>query len=273
MVAVRRVGRAEVGADIIEFDDLVPPAGSDEVVVLVHGSGGNRATWWPVVPHLVDAGWRVVNLDVRGSGRSTDSDRLLGPRQVTVDLEAVRAAVGVLRWHVVGHSLGGWHALRYAVEHPEATASVSCVSSLGGVMTPSAVEWFTEFARMAATWAASDDPFASASLGSHWTSSHPGETYLYQLLRDLNPPPVRGVPGEDVAANALTESELGVLRRLSSNVPGVRFITGEADPYAPPAVVRSCADDVGAQFVEVPGAGHTLFWEKPEALVGAITGR
>ena len=270
MAASRRVGEVQVGPDVIGYDDLSPRdtgSGADErVVVLVHGSGGNRATWWPVVPGLLDAGWRAVVVDVRGSGRSTDTALQLGPRQVATDLEHVRAALAVERWHVVGHSFGGWHALRYAVEHPERTRGVTCVSSLGGVMTPAAVEWFAEFARMAATWSASDDPFASASLGEEWASAHPAETYLYQLLRDLNPPPARGVPGEDLAANALSDRELDILRRLDA-----AFVTGEADPYAPPAVVRSCADAVGARFIETPGVGHTLFWEQPAALVGMLS--
>lgn len=259
MSTIRRMGRVQVGPDALVYDDIAGPS-ADRVVVLIHGSGGNRATWWPVLPSLVADGWRVINVDVRGSGRSTDSVAQLGPRQVAADLEAIRLDAGIERWHVLGHSMGGWHALRYAVEHPATTAGVTSLSSIGGVMTPQARDWFAEFARMAATWAASTDPFASQSLGDAWCSEHPGEAYLYQLLRELNPDPVRGVPGEDMAANALNDSEMAVLASL-----GCRFITGEHDPYAPPTVVRSCAEAVGARFIEVPGAGHTPFW--PDALL------
>lgn len=260
MAATRRVGSVRVGSDVLVYDDIAGPS-SDRAVLLVHGSGGNRATWWPVLPSLIAEGWRVINVDVRGSGRSTDTVAQLGPRQVAADLEAIRVDAGIERWHVVGHSMGGWHALRYAVSHPGATAGVTCVSSIGGVMTPEAIEWFAEFARMAASWSASADPFASQSLGEVWCAEHPGEAYLYQLLRELNPDPVRGVPGEDMAANALNEAEVAVLASLDCH-----FITGEHDPYAPPAVVRSCADAVGGRFTEVPAAGHTVFWEVPDLL-------
>jgi pimeloyl-ACP methyl ester carboxylesterase len=260
MTATRRTARIEVGADVITYDDIASSA-SDRPVVLVHGSGGNRATWWPVLPRLVADGWRVINVDVRGSGRSGDTAKQLGPRQVSADLEAIRLDAGVDSWHVVGHSMGGWHALRYAVEHPDTTNAVSCLSSIGGVMTPSAVEWFAEFARMAASWSAANDPFHSASLGDAWCAAHPAEAYLYQLLRELNPDPVRGVPGEDMASNALSADEVAVLASLDC-----RFVTGEHDPYAPPAVVRSCAAAVNARFSEVSGAGHTFFWEHPELL-------
>ena len=260
MTATRRTPRVVVGDDVVVYDDIVGGS-SDRTAVLVHGSGGNRATWWPVLPRLVADGWRVINLDVRGSGRSSDTAKQLGPRQLSNDLEAIRRDAGISSWHVVGHSMGGWHALRYAVEHPEVTDGVSCLSSIGGVMTAEAVEWFAEFARMAATWSAASDPFHSASLGDAWCSEHPGEAYLYQLLRELNPDPVRGVPGEDMASNALSTEEVAVLASMDC-----RFITGEHDPYAPPAVVRSCAEAAGATCTVVPGAGHTFFWERPELL-------
>jgi 3-oxoadipate enol-lactonase len=261
MTATRRTARVEVGPDVIAYDDITSSA-ADRTVVLVHGSGGNRATWWPVLPRLVSDGWRVINLDVRGSGRSTDAAKQLGPRQVSADLETIRLDAGVGSWHVVGHSMGGWHALRHAVDHPETTDAVTCLSSIGGVMIPAAVAWFAEFARMAATWSAANDPFHSASLGDAWSADHQGKAYLYQLLRELNPDPVRGVPGEDMAANALSAEEVAVLASLDC-----RFVTGEHDPYAPPEVVRSCAEAAGARFSEAPGAGHTFFWEQPERLV------
>jgi pimeloyl-ACP methyl ester carboxylesterase len=265
MTATRRTARVEVSGDVIAYDDITgddtTASSAERTAVLVHGSGGNRATWWPVLPRLVNAGWRVVNVDVRGSGRSTDTAKQLGPRQVSADLEAIRLDAGVESWHVIGHSMGGWHALRYAVEHPDATSAVSCLSSIGGVMTPAAVEWFAEFARMAATWSAANDPFHSASLRDAWCVDHQAEAYLYQLLRELNPDPVRGVPGEDMASNALSTDEVAVLASLDC-----RFVTGEHDPYAPPTVVRSCAEAVRAQFTEVPGAGHTFFWEAPGTL-------
>jgi pimeloyl-ACP methyl ester carboxylesterase len=266
MTATRRTARVEVGGDEIAYDDITgagaTASSAERTVVLVHGSGGNRATWWPVLPRLVSDGWRVINLDVRGSGRSTDQAKQLGPRQVSIDLEAIRLDAGVESWHVVGHSMGGWHALRYAVEHPHATSAVSCLSSIGGVMTPAAVAWFAEFARMAASWSAANDPFHSASLGDAWCADHGGEAYLYQLLRELNPDPVRGVPGEDMASNALSTDEVAVLASM-----GCRFVTGEHDPYAPPDVVRACAEAVGGRFDEVPATGHTFFWERPELLL------
>ena len=42
-------------------------------------------------------------------------------------------------------------------------------------------------------------------------------------------------------------------------------IAADADPYAPPALMRRIADRIkGSQFVAIPDAGHSVWWEQPE---------
>ena len=44
------------------------------------------------------------------------------------------------------------------------------------------------------------------------------------------------------------------------------FIVGERDPLFPPAVVRAAADELpGAQLAEIPGTGHSPYFEDPDA--------
>ena len=43
------------------------------------------------------------------------------------------------------------------------------------------------------------------------------------------------------------------------------LITGDADMYAPPPVMRMFAARVkGSQAVVIPEAGHSAYWEQPE---------
>jgi len=43
------------------------------------------------------------------------------------------------------------------------------------------------------------------------------------------------------------------------------LISGGADMYAPPPVMRMFADHLnGAQTINVPDAGHSTFWEQAE---------
>lgn len=219
------------------------------VLALVHGSGGNRATWWPVVPLLADHA-TVVTLDVRGSGRSTGT--LHDPREAAADLDAVRRDVDVDRWHVVGHSLGGWHAAHHAAAHSSTTRSLTIVSSLGGLLVPAAREFLDQFAAMAQHWSQADEAGVSASYSSAYAEHHRGEVYLHQMLRELNPP----ATGSGVAA----EVDPSALR----DVP-TWLVTGEHDPFAPPSVVAAIAAEVsGARCTTLDGAGHMCFVEQPQ---------
>ncbi|MCW2607118.1 MAG: alpha/beta hydrolase fold containing protein [Frankiales bacterium] len=106
--------------------------GAGVPVLLLHGLASTRRFWDLVVPGL--AGLPVLALDQRGHG---DSDRPDGPYDgATVVRDALLAldALGLSRAVVVGHSWGGWTALRLAAEAPERVLAVVAVD--GGVGTP-----------------------------------------------------------------------------------------------------------------------------------------
>jgi pimeloyl-ACP methyl ester carboxylesterase len=50
----------------------------------------------------------------------------------------------------------------------------------------------------------------------------------------------------------------------SIKIPAL-VIAGDADLYAPPALMRRIADRIkGAQFVVFPDAVHSVWWEAPD---------
>lgn len=106
--------------------------GAGVPVLLLHGLASTRRFWDLVVPGL--AGLPVLALDQRGHG---DSDRPDGPYDAaTVVQDALLAldALGLSRVVVVGHSWGGWTALRLAAQAPERVLAVVAVD--GGVGAP-----------------------------------------------------------------------------------------------------------------------------------------
>jgi pimeloyl-ACP methyl ester carboxylesterase len=102
-----------------------------DAVVLLHGFGDNLATWRHVLPTLARR-HRVVALDLPGFGAS-------GPIPPGTLLDGqVEAIAGVLDAlgepapvALVGNSMGGAAALRFALAHPERTARVVAVAPAG----------------------------------------------------------------------------------------------------------------------------------------------
>jgi len=98
-------------------------------LVMLHGGPGMWDYLGPVAAVVEDVA-TVYRYDQRGCGRSPG-----GPpydvATAVADLDAVRAAWGVERWTVFGHSWGATLALAYAVTHPERTSGLVYVSGTG----------------------------------------------------------------------------------------------------------------------------------------------
>ncbi|MBL7487260.1 alpha/beta hydrolase [Frankia sp. AgB1.9] len=106
-------------------------SGAGPPIVLCHGGPG---LWDYLAPlaGLLDDVFTVIRFDQRGCGRSTDGG---GGRftiaQALDDLDQVRAAYGVDRWGVVGHSWGAELGLRYAARSPDRVTGVAYVAGVG----------------------------------------------------------------------------------------------------------------------------------------------
>jgi pimeloyl-ACP methyl ester carboxylesterase len=102
--------------------------GSGPPVVLVHGMGGSRVLWAPVLGAL-SAAHELIVPDLRGHGETTlPAGAAAGVPELTADLLALLDARGTSKVHWVGFSGGAFLALRLALDHPERTQSLTLVS-------------------------------------------------------------------------------------------------------------------------------------------------
>ena len=104
--------------------------GAGKPVVLLHGTPSSSLIWRNVIPHLVNAGFKVHVFDLLGFGLS---ERPWDPSidtsisgQVPI-LEGLLAYWGLETTHVVAHDIGGGIAQRFAVFSPERIISLTLI--------------------------------------------------------------------------------------------------------------------------------------------------
>lgn len=102
-----------------------------ELIVLVHGLGDMAAsTWEPFIPELARH-YHVLSFDLPGFGRSSKSNELYSPDKYVAFIDYVVKKTGHKRFMLVGHSLGGNIALRYASTHPDKVKRLMLIDAAG----------------------------------------------------------------------------------------------------------------------------------------------
>jgi pimeloyl-ACP methyl ester carboxylesterase len=234
----------------------------EPALVLCHGAGGNHAVWFQQVPAFGRAR-RVVSWDHRGFGRSTARSGPTRPELALRDVAAVLDAAGVSGpIDLVGQSMGGWTALGFALAEPARVRRLVLADTPGGIMTP---ELVTALRALGATSGAAPDALGlHPALGAGLVARDPARAYLYQMLGGFGEPEVAKI------APALFGTVVSD-ERLAALAGRVLFVVGSEDALFPPAAIRASAAKVpGARIVEIADAGHSPYFEQPEAWNRAV---
>jgi pimeloyl-ACP methyl ester carboxylesterase len=106
-------------------------AGTGEPVLLLHGLGSSTLDWAPEIEAL-KASYRVIALDIRGSGKSKDLRKPGGPFSVAefaADTATVLDELRAAPAHIIGLSMGGMVAFQLAVDSPRHVRTLTIVNS------------------------------------------------------------------------------------------------------------------------------------------------
>jgi pimeloyl-ACP methyl ester carboxylesterase len=100
-------------------------------VLFVHSFAGTSSHWAAQLAHLRRTR-RAIALNLRGHGGSgIPADHDYSVPSLAQDIAAVADALGLQRFVLVGHSLGGSAAAAYAAQHPERLAGLVLVAAPG----------------------------------------------------------------------------------------------------------------------------------------------
>ncbi len=100
------------------------------VCVLVHGNFAT-ARWWRPLLASVPRGFTLIAPTLRGYGESRGT-RARSVHELAEDIRELAGALGVRRFHLIGHSLGGAVALQYALTWPETLRGLDLVAPAPG---------------------------------------------------------------------------------------------------------------------------------------------
>ena len=242
------------------------------VVMMVHGLTQQAHVFDGIAARL-SARYHVYCLDVRGRGESEWGP--LGGYHVesyVADLEAVRLALGLERFTLVGTSMGGLIGTQYAARHPGVVNGL-VVNDIGPEIDPAglerimkmlttAQEAFTDLKAVAryyrqenaAVLAKRTDDEVLEYARWHVRKTDSG-VYTWKMdaaVRQPNPPPTGATAPWD-AFNAVT-CPLLIIRGAVSDVLSAETAKKMADAHTPSTVV------------EVPGVGHAPGLTEAEAV-------
>ena len=114
------------------FMDVRPQQPNGRTIVLLHGKNFCAATWEASIGPLRDVGYRVVVPDQIGFCKSSKPHAYqFSLHQLAANTHALLAGIGVERPIVLGHSMGGMLAFRYALMYPQDMTGLIVLNPIG----------------------------------------------------------------------------------------------------------------------------------------------
>lgn len=250
--------------------------GQGPPVVLLHGSSMTATVWAPLLPHLEGRSLYLVDLPGCGMSDRFDYSGVDIAAHQSAFVGSVLDSLGLRRAALVGSSLGGMFALRYALEQPARVSALALVSAPALALPGAHV------------------PFPMSMASSR---------RLGRLMNAMTPPPsprmmrrllamiggkasVRDIPeamfdalGAAMALAGPTNASMGpeMFRRgtphahipvtddelAGCQVP-VQFIWGQNDKVQPPQAAKRAAELLPDARVETLPGGHGIWFDVPD---------
>lgn len=234
----------------VEIAHAVAGGGDATPLVLVHGFTGSSIDWTDVVDGLaVDR--RVVTMDHRGHGESTNTGDAATYTldQLADDLAALLDHLGLDRFHLLGHSMGGAVVLRYVLKHQARVRSLVLMDT-----SSEAMQIPEEFLELGITLARTGGMMAVFEASEQFAVLQTEYQRVVHERARVKHSQMDAVAFEALARQ-LTGSE-SMLHLLPSIAVPTTVLVGQNDvPFIGPSE-RMAAAIPGARLVVQPDAGH-----------------
>lgn len=248
---------------VVRIGDLnlhyVDYGAGDECLLLVHGNWCSSRCWLPTIARIPNS-IRVIALDQRGFGQSSKPDTGYTMAQRAADLRSFTDALGLARFDLVGHSLGGAVAAQFVLDNPGRARSLFLLdapSPTGMAFAPAVRAYQERFATERAVL----EPALAVAFGLP-----AGDPFFQRLLDDAF-----AMARPSVQANLDALESWQVAERLATVAVPATVAWGSRD-----VVVERGATDALARAI--PGSrlhifedlGHSPNLEAPDRFVAVL---
>ena len=236
------------------------------LLLFIHGAGMDRTIWQLQTRYFANHGWSVLAVDLPGHGGSggTPPDSIAGYADWADDLIA---AAGFPSAAVVGHSMGAFIGLHLATHHPE---RVNRLALLGVAATmpvhPDLLAAADRNEPLAFDLITSWSLAPRSRYGGHQTPGLWMTAESVRLLEHI----ADGVLANDLhACNRYDEATAAAARVTCPTL----LLLGELDLMTRPKAAKPLATALpDGTTVILPGAGHVMMMEQPDAVIDTLAG-
>jgi pimeloyl-ACP methyl ester carboxylesterase len=282
---------ASQGQDLeMVFMDIAPATPNGRVAVLMHGKNFCAATWQGTITKLTEAGYRVIAPDQVGFCKSSKPQSYqFSFHQLAANTKALLDTRGVERATVIGHSMGGMLATRFALMYPDTVEQLVMVNPIGlEDWKAKGVPYQQLDAAFEGEKKSNFDSIKSYQQKFYYSGQWKPE---YDKWVEMSAGMYRGDGGDHVAWNQALTSDMVFTQPVVHEFGNVRvptlLIIGETDRTAPGAnrasedVAKSLGDYTrlgdeaaasipGAKLVKFEDLGHSPQIQDPERFHDAL---
>jgi pimeloyl-ACP methyl ester carboxylesterase len=255
--------------------DVAPEHANGRSVLLLHGKNFSAAAWASSIALLTQHGFRVIAPDQIGFGKSSKPAHFqYSFASLASHSRALLASLGLDRTAVVGHSMGGMLASRYALLYPQHVEALVLVNPIGLEdyaawvpyravdawyadelkQTPETIREYQRKAYYAGAWSDAFEQLAKQQMGMTLHPDYARVAWSSALLYDMifTQPVVHDLPRLKVPVGLI----IGLRDKtaLGKNLVAPEVAAGMGDYTQLGKRTRDAIP--GARLIEIEGAGH-----------------
>ncbi|MDF2673550.1 MAG: putative hydrolase or acyltransferase of alpha/beta superfamily [Clostridiales bacterium] len=242
-----------------------------ETVAFFNGVMASTGSWAYQVPVFEKLGYRIILHDFKGQTMSDKPNGEYTFKQHAEEAKLLFDYLGVKKLHTIGTSYGGEVAMRFAIDYPDYTKSISIIDSVSELD-----ETLKLFVSGWKTFASIDDPegfFWGMAPSIYSNSFIKGNKEFLRTravaLKNISRDYFKG----QISLYNTFEHDLHMTDELSNIKCPALVVVGEEDILKPYKFSKLLADNIqNSEFAVIPGSGHVTIFEKPNILNTMLLG-